>query len=361
MLRSGDGKDRGGSIKPFLLIIAALAAVFPLAASGCGSGNPASVASITSPIPPVPGTGKLYVAVTGTADLQAGNGNMGLAIVDIATRHVEMVNLPEAKAPHGIAFAPGTKTAPGSQGRTALQRPGSILLGDAQDGRVIQVDLSSKSIINTIKPPPGSKLSICGMNTLKGGAIYLSSMADGKLYPLDLNAGRIDPPVAGGDGISSSICSIVWTDSGQAAYLDNMFDPGHPEIAGYLAKIEWPGGKLIKKIEDVTKASPGGEPLSHQMAVTPDGKYIYVADSIDGRLVKIDPSNDKIVKSVPAGKEPRSIVFSADGKIAYISVCHEPVDNESSIFVYDVKKDEVVGRIPGIAAPLVCGIVLAET
>ena len=339
----------------------ALATALLLAGLGCGSSNPASVASISSPIPPVPGKGKLYVAVTGSADLQAGSGNMGMAVVDIATRHVEMVNLPDAKAPHGIAFPPGTKTAPNSQGRTALEEPGSVLIGDAQDGRVLQVDLSSKSVIKTIKPPPNSKLSICGMNTFTDGTIYLSSMADGMIYPLDFQTARIGAPVVGGDGISNSTCSIVWTNGGKTAYIDNMFDPQHPETAGYLAKIDWPSGKLIKKIADVTATSPGGEPLSHQMAVTPDGKYIYVADSVDGKLVKIDTSNDQIIKTIPVGKEPRSIVFSADGKLAYIAVCHEPINNESSIFVYDVRKDEVVGRIPGIAAPLVCGIVLAET
>ncbi len=360
MLQQGDGKNRGGDIKYFAIIAAALGAVLLLAA-GCGSANPTSVASITSPIPPVPGKGKLYVAVTGTSDLQAGSGNMGLAIVDIATRHVEMVNLPAAKAPHGIAFTPGTRTAPGSQGRTALEAPAGVLLGDAQDGRVLQVDLASRSVTRTIKPPPNAKLSICGMDTFTDGTIYLSSMADGMVYPLDFKAGRIGAPVAGGDGVSSSICSIVWVNGGKAAYIDNMFDPDHPETAGYLAKIQWPGGRLIKKVEDVTRPAPGGESLSHQMAATPDGKYLYVADSIDGKLVKIDTTNDQIIKSVPAGKEPRSIVFSADGRLAYIAVCHEPVDNESSVFVYDVKKDEVVARIPAIPAPLVCGIVLAET
>ena len=135
----------------------------------------------------------------------------------------------------------------------------------------------------------------------------------------------------------------------------NVVDNAHKKVP---AKS---GDAPALKIENVTKASPSGSPMAHQMEMTPDGKFLYVTDGLDGAVVKIDLSNDTIVKSIPiGGKEPHSIVFSADGKTAYIAVRHEPTENESSVFVYDVTKDQVTERIPGIAAPLVCGLVYQQ-
>ncbi|MFA5810436.1 MAG: hypothetical protein WC935_08940, partial [Thermoleophilia bacterium] len=116
----------------------------------------------------------------------------------------------------------------------------------------------------------------------------------------------------------------------------------------------------VSKIDNVTKPSPTGAPMSHQSQTTPNGKWLYVTDGIDGSVVKINMDTEKITKTVPIGKEPHSIIFSADGKTGYLAVRHEPDENSSSIFVYDVEKDTVIDRIPGIKAPLICGIALQE-
>ena len=182
-------------------------------------------------------------------------------------------------------------------------------------------------------------------------------MGDGKVYLLDATAGTITDTGVGGGDVTQSICGIAWTEDGKFAYLSNMFNPNDPTMAGYVAKVEWPSGKLVKKIENVTTVAPGGAPMAHQTQMTPDFKYLYVTDGADGSVVKIDLATDTKLKTIPVGKEPHSIVFSADGKTAYISVRHEPVESESSVFVYDVEKDQVTDRIPGIAAPLICGLI----
>lgn len=307
------------------------------------------------------GKGKIYVSVTGTGELKAGTGNMGFAVVDLESKKVDMVNLPDAKAPHGITFAGDTKTAANTRGRVALEDPKSVLLGNAEDGSVLVVDLKSKQSTQTVTAPSTAKLATCGMQMGPDGKTYLSSMADGKVYPFDPKANKFAGDAIGGGDATQSVCGIAWTADGKSAYLSNMFNPNDPSMAGYLAKVEWPSGKLIKKIENVTKASTAGsKPMEHQTEVTPDGKFMYVTDGIDGAVVKIDMTTEQIVKTVPVGKEPHAIVFSSDGKTAYITVRHEPVENESSIFVYDVEKDQVIDRIPGIPAPLACGLVLAE-
>lgn len=304
--------------------------------------------------------GKLYVAVTGSGELTAGTGNMGMAIVDLESRKVEQVNLAESKAPHGIIFSADMMTAKGTDGRVTSSEPKTMLIGNAQDGAILTVDMATKKVTKTAMPPADAKLAICGMYKGPDDKIYLASMGDGKVYPYDAAAGTIGDAMPN-EANTTSICGISWTPDGKAAYLVNMFNPTNPLEPGYVAKIEWPGGKLISKIDNVTKPSPEGKPLSHQSVMTPDGKTMYVADGIDSAIVKIDVATDKILKTIPLGSgEPHAMVISSDGKTGYVGVRHAPDENQSSVFIMDMEKETITGTIPGIQAPLICGLVLQE-
>jgi YVTN family beta-propeller protein len=99
------------------------------------------------------------------------------------------------------------------------------------------------------------------------------------------------------------------------------------------------------------------------MEMTPDGQFIYVADSGTGSLVKIDVETDEVVERVALGggaKEAHSIVFTADGKTAYVTVREVPDETSSSVFVYDVETDTVVDQIQGIPSTKVCAVILVE-
>lgn len=332
-----------------------LVLVLALTAAGCGEEKKETTTAAT-----VGGKGKVYVAVTGSGELEAGAGNMGMAIVDLETKKVEQVNLTETKAPHGIIFSADTQTAPGTDGRVTSDEPKTMLMGNAQDGAVLVIDMATKKVTKTVMPPAGAKLAICGMYKGPDGKIYLASMGDGKVYPYDPATGTIEEAMPNEAG-TTSICGISWTKDGKTAYLVNMFNPNNPMEAGYVAKIDWPSGKMLAKIDNVTKPSPSGAPLSHQSVMSIDGNTLYVADGIDGSIVKIDVATDKILKSIPLGTgEPHAMVISSDGKTGYVAVRGAPDKNQSSVFVVDMEKETVTDTIPGIMAPLLCGLVLQE-
>lgn len=338
-------------------VVMSIALMFVLVAVGCGDDTTTTTGKTTA----AKGAGKIYVAVTGTGELAGGTGNMGMAIVDLETKKVEQVNLTEAKAPHGIIFSADTKTAANTDGRVTSDEPKTMLLGNAEDGAVLTIDMATKKVTKTSAAPAAAKLAICGMYKGPDGKMYLTSMGDGKVYPYDPATSVIGDAMPNGAG-TTSICGITWSQDGKSAYLVNMFNPTNPLEPGYVAKIEWPSGKMISKIDNVTKPSPEGKPLSHQSVVSPDGKFMYVADGIDAAVVKIDLSTDKIVKTIALGTgEPHAMVISADGKTGYIGVRHAPDQNLSSIFVMDMDKEEISATIPGIAAPLICGVVLQES
>lgn len=326
---------------------------------GCGDTGTGTTTSAKTTAAVGVAKGKVYVAVTGSGELTAGSGNMGMAIVDLETKQVEMVNLPESKAPHGIIPTPDSKLAPDTAGRVTTEPPKGMLLGNAEDGAVLTVDLATNKVTKTAMPPAGAKLAICGMYQGPDGKIYLASMGDGNVYPYDPDTNMIGAAMPNQSG-TTSICGITWSKDAKYAYLVNMFNPKNSAEAGYVAKIEWPSGKMVSKIDNVTQPSPTGAPLSHQSQVTPDYKWLYVTDGVDGSIIKINLDTETVDKRIPVGKEPHSILFSSDGKTGYIAVRHEPDENQSSVFVYDVEKDQVIDRIPGIKAPRICGLALEE-
>lgn len=320
--------------------------------AGCGD-TPDNTGTTTT----APGKGTIYVAVTSGGEVQAGTGNSGIAIIDLDTKKVEMVNLPEPRSPYGIIFSPDTRTASNTDGRIALESPGTIYLGSAGNGSVNIVDLPNRKVIRTIDPPSGIGLRVWSMKKGPDGKIYMTSMGDGKLYALDDSTGTITETGVGGGDVTQSVYGIAWTKDGKFAYLGNLMNPGLSNQAGSVVKVEWPSGKLVKRIENVTMPAPRDTPIVNDVEMTPDGRFLYVTDGVQGALVKIDQETDTIVKTIPVGKEPRAIIFSADGTTGYITVMHEPVENESSVFVYDVVKDQVVDRIPNLAAPIASGLV----
>jgi YVTN family beta-propeller protein len=66
----------------------------------------------------------------------------------------------------------------------------------------------------------------------------------------------------------------------------------------------------------VAKINVGQMP--HQIAVSPDGKYVAVNNRMSNTTSIIDPIEMKELIKIPAGKQPHGITFSADGKMLYI-------------------------------------------
>ena len=59
--------------------------------------------------------------------------------------------------------------------------------------------------------------------------------------------------------------------------------------------------------------------MPHQMAVSPDGKYVAVNNRMGNSTSIIDPITMKEIARVIVGKQPHGIAFSADGKSLYVA------------------------------------------
>ncbi len=73
--------------------------------------------------------------------------------------------------------------------------------------------------------------------------------------------------------------------------------------------------------ELIAKIKVGETPRG--VKISPDEKYVLVANEVSGTISIIDFKNMTVIKEVPVGKVPHNIVFSTDynnKKLAYITL-----------------------------------------
>jgi len=90
------------------------------------------------------------------------------------------------------------------------------------------------------------------------------------------------------------------------------------------------------------------EPMtpSHGMAISPDGKELWVADSMDHTVYVYDIATHKLTRKIVVGKTPLWIAFSADGKYCCVST---PGSNQVSIINAKTYREVArlnVGKLP---------------
>lgn len=84
--------------------------------------------------------------------------------------------------------------------------------------------------------------------------------------------------------------------------------------------------------------------MPHQMAVSPDGKYVAVNNRMANTTSVIDPITMKELVRLPVGKQPHGITFSADSKTLYVA--HERDSYIATIEVGTWKSSAIMTGVP---------------
>ena len=77
------------------------------------------------------------------------------------------------------------------------------------------------------------------------------------------------------------------------------------------------------------------------IAVSPSGKRLYVANTLDGSLSIVDLTRNRVIKTVPVGHNPYGVALSPNGRKAYVSNW-----GESSLSVLDARSGKPITTIP---------------
>ena len=144
--------------------------------------------------------------------------------------------------------------------------------------------------------------------------------ADG-IGVVDLRAGKLVKVLPGG----SDPEQVAVSRDGRQLFVAN-------EDAAQLSVIDVALGRVAETFKI------GAEPEG--VSVSPDGRLVYVTSEGDGAVFVVDVAGHKVVKSVEVPPRPRSIAFLPNGTRAYVTS-----ENGAALTVIDTATHDVVGSV----------------
>jgi YVTN family beta-propeller protein len=214
---------------------------------------------------------------------------------------------------------------------------GTLFVTNEMSDDLSVIDTASQRVINTIalgKRPRGIKISP------DGSTLYVA-LSGSPMAPPGTDESTLPPPDRKADGIGvvdireGRLQRVIpaGTDPEQLAVsLDGRWLFVANEDAGQTSVIDVTDGRLVASI------AVGGEPEG--VDLRPDGKVVYVTSEADNQIAVIDAVAPKLITTFSAGPRPRSTGFLPDSSRAYISA-----ENGSSVIVADAMNHKVIRTI----------------
>src|SRR5215831_7790755 len=329
--------------------------------------------------------GKLF-AFTNT-----GYTRHNLHIVDLTTER-EIATFPMEQAWSGLAFSPDGSRIFVSSG---AGYPGhDIAYFDRWDNDGWQESRSGFTLLGAVK----EKTAISSINVSPDGRLlYALNNSDDRLYILETHGGRAvarltvgDHPLAARLSKNGSTLYVANLGSASVSVVD-VSDPSHPQITRTLATDPHPNdlaitddGRLFvscghtnnviafdlksgERLEAIStalgpKAPAGSTPNS--LALSPDGKHLYVANADNNSVSVIDVENrekSRPLGFLPTGWYPTMVTTSADGKRVIVgsgkgngtgpTLVRRPIDETAPAPSFQHHGNQLNGLISFIDAP----------
>lgn len=221
---------------------------------------------------------------------------------------------------------------------TAAQPAGfRVLVTNERGGTLTVIDGVSRKVVSTVplgKRPRGLKLS-------PDGKLLYVALSGSPIAGPGVDEKTLPPADKGADGIG-----VV--DVATLKLVNILRGVSDPEQLAVSAD----GKRLFVASEDTGRAiildsatgksiaslAVGGEPEG--VTLSPNGKFVYVSSEEDHQVAVIDVAANKVVSTFKVGDRPRFTEFSDDGAMAYVSG-----ENDGSITVVDAKAHKAVRTI----------------
>jgi YVTN family beta-propeller protein len=234
---------------------------------------------------------------------------------------------PQAAAPAAPAAAPVN---------VAPLQPGGfrVLVTNERSGNLSVIDGTTREVIATLplgKRPRGMKVSPDHKK------LYVA-LSGSPIAPPGVDESTLPPADKGADGIGVvDLDTLTLT-----TVLRGVSDPEQLAISA-------DGRKLYVASEDTGQAvvmdagtgaqlaamPVGGEPEG--VTLSPDGRWVYMTSEEDHQVAVIDTATDKVVATLEVGERPRFTEFSDDGAMAFVSA-----ENSGSVTVIDARAHRVL-------------------
>jgi YVTN family beta-propeller protein len=229
-----------------------------------------------------------------------------MAIIDPVTLNV-IARVSTGEAPHEVATS--------ADGRLAFVAN----YGASKPGNTI-------SVIALAERKEIKRIELCGLLrphgiTEAGGKIYFTVEGSRAVARLDIAAGRIDWIMGTGQ---AGTHMVVVTPDQKKVYTANINSNTVTAIELSTSKLE----------QIALGKGPEG------IAISPDGRQLWVAHRQDGGLSIIDTATDKVKETIKVGRSPIRVKFTPDGKRVLVSDAAE-----GELVIFDAATRKEVKRI----------------
>ena len=205
-----------------------------------------------------------------------------------------------------------------------------VLVTNERSGTLSVIDGVSSKVLATVplgKRPRGLKAS-------PDGKLLYVALSGSPIAGPGVDERTLPPADKGADGIGVvDLASLKLL-----RVLRGVSDPEQLAVSAdgkrlFVASEDTGRGIVLDAATGKVLASVavGGEPEG--VTLSPDGKFVYMSSEEDHQIAVIDTSSVKVVKTFNVGKRPRFTEFSDDGKTAFVSA-----ENDGTITVVDAQR-----------------------
>ncbi|HET8939403.1 MAG TPA: beta-propeller fold lactonase family protein [Polyangiales bacterium] len=221
-----------------------------------------------------------------------------------------------------------------------------VFVSAEQTGEVIEVDPLTAKVVRRItvgKRPRGMTVSHDGklLFVAQSGSPRAGPGVDESKLPapdraadgigvVDLASAKLVRSLPGGQDPES----LALSHDGKALFIAN-------EETAELSKLDLTEGAITQRVK------VGQQPEG--VSVHPSGAFVYVTCEEDNEIVAVDAAAGSVLAHIPVGKRPRAIGWSLDGQLAFVTN-----ELDASLSVIDTRTHTALQRIelaqPGAAA-----------
>jgi PQQ-dependent catabolism-associated beta-propeller protein len=246
----------------------------------------------------------VLVALSGDVP-QTAHPNDGIAVVDLATRRV-VRRYKAGTDPEQFAITPNGRR---------------IFAANEDAGTASSIDPSTGLVRATLvvgTEPEGVTASP------DGRWVYVTGETSNTISVIDVDRERVVSTFL----VDARPRDVAFTRDGTLAYVTS-------EVGGSVAKVD------VRRHRVLARAAVGtGEEKPVGVAVSPDGRRLYVATGGAHSLVALDASTLREVGRVRVGRRPWGVALSPDGRFAYTAN-----GRSDDISVVDTRRMRVVSSV----------------
>ena len=171
------------------------------------------------------------------------------------------------------------------------------------------------------------------------GRVYVTNEISGDLSVIDVAAERVIATIPLGKRprgvrVSPDNSTLYVALSGSPIAppgVDEKTLPPADKKADGIGVLDVKSGKLLRVM-------PGGSD-PEQLAVSMDGRWLFVANEDVGETSVVDASDGKVIATIPVGGEPEGVDMRPDGKVVYVTS-----EEDSEVFVIDAVQLKLITK-----------------